>query len=331
MTLKRLLMQGIAAASSVVTALALLFTLVAAGTAQGQITVRPFERTTAEGPVRGWVAVVDTSHPAVSVHVTAPLDRSRPTTRPYAPNVDARLIATDRWAEELNLTLAINANFFAWIRPETDDVVGGADTIGLSVSDGVVVSPLREHNGQPDPGIVFLEDKTPQVIGPGQPKVDLRRVRHAVAGIGGGERDNTPGTLLVQGGTNLGATARVAPQQRHPRTAIGVGRNGRDVILLVVDGRQPYWSVGMTLPELADAMIELGAVDAVNLDGGGSTTLVYRPPDGSEKVMNRPSDRATPETPGVVRPVANHLGFRLEHGSMPGRVNGSAGGAGSAR
>lgn len=281
------------------------------GVARAQIEVQRFERTLEAGPVRGMVALVDMSHPDVSVHVTGPMDRSVPTTRPYAAGVDSRLIPTDRWAKENGLTLAVNANFFAWIRPDTDDVVGGADTLGLSVSDGVVVSPPREWRGVTDPAIVFLEDRTPKIIGPGQPAVEMSRVRHGVAGIGGGERDDTPGTLLVQGGKNLGETARVSWNQRHPRTAVGVKADGKTVIVLVVDGRQPDWSVGMTLPELAEVMIELGAVDAINLDGGGSTSFVYQPPDGSEVMTNRPSDRATPETPGVFRAVSNHLGFRI--------------------
>jgi hypothetical protein len=70
---------------------------------------------------------------------------------------------------------------------------------------------------------------------------------------------------------------------RHPRTAVGVCEDGT-LLLVTVDGRQPEESVGMSLPELTDLMLELGAVSAVNLDGGGSTTMVI---DG--KVANRPS------------------------------------------
>jgi exopolysaccharide biosynthesis protein len=52
-----------------------------------------------------------------------------------------------------------------------------------------------------------------------------------------------------------------------------------------VDGRQPELSVGMTLAELASLLIELGAVEAVNMDGGGSTAMVIR-----GRVVNSPSD-----------------------------------------
>ena len=70
----------------------------------------------------------------------------------------------------------------------------------------------------------------------------------------------------------------------HPRTAIGQLPDGR-VLLVVVDGRQPGYSVGLTTFELALTMMRLGAVRAMQLDGGGSSTLAF---DG--RVLNRPSD-----------------------------------------
>jgi exopolysaccharide biosynthesis protein len=63
---------------------------------------------------------------------------------------------------------------------------------------------------------------------------------------------------------------------RNPRTAAGISRNGKRLILVVVDGRQKGYSDGMTLRELANLMLMLGARDAINLDGGGSSTLLYR-------------------------------------------------------
>lgn len=71
---------------------------------------------------------------------------------------------------------------------------------------------------------------------------------------------------------------------RHPRSAVGITREGR-WILLVVDGRQPRLSVGMTLHELAQYLLSLGCVRALNLDGGGSSTLVV-----AGEVKNSPSD-----------------------------------------
>lgn len=72
---------------------------------------------------------------------------------------------------------------------------------------------------------------------------------------------------------------------RHPRTIVGQTADG-DTLLVTVDGRQPGYSEGMSLAEAADLMVRLGAVEAINLDGGGSTTFVT---DG--RVVNRTSDR----------------------------------------
>lgn len=83
---------------------------------------------------------------------------------------------------------------------------------------------------------------------------------------------------------------------RHPRTAVGLDRERRHLWLVVVDGRQPGYSDGMTLPELARLFQGLGATEAVNLDGGGSTVMVV---EGVR--VSRPSDEEGE------RPVVNAL------------------------
>lgn len=81
---------------------------------------------------------------------------------------------------------------------------------------------------------------------------------------------------------------------RHPRSAVGY-RDGR-LWLVAVDGRREGYSAGMTLPELAEVFEALGATEALNLDGGGSTAMVV-----ARVVVNRPSD------PTGERAVANAL------------------------
>ena len=78
---------------------------------------------------------------------------------------------------------------------------------------------------------------------------------------------------------------------RHPRTAAGMSRDGKKLILVTVDGRQPKISIGMDLISLAHFMHDIGCWDAINFDGGGSTTMVV---DG--KVANKPSDLGGPRT-----------------------------------
>jgi exopolysaccharide biosynthesis protein len=79
--------------------------------------------------------------------------------------------------------------------------------------------------------------------------------------------------------------SRSFAETRHPRTAVAELKDGK-FLMMTVDGRQPGVSVGMTLQELAEYLMSLGAVDAMNLDGGGSTTMFL---DG--KVVNTPSDK----------------------------------------
>lgn len=101
-------------------------------------------------------------------------------------------------------------------------------------------------------------------------------VRHV---LGGGPR------LLADGQYAGGEGFRASlSDRRHPRTAIGRLADGR-ILLAVVGGRQPYHSLGMTLVELAGTLRQLGVTDAMNLDGGGSSTLVVR-----GVVINLPSD-----------------------------------------
>jgi hypothetical protein len=96
---------------------------------------------------------------------------------------------------------------------------------------------------------------------------------------------------ILRGGVNVAsrapwdeATVSSNAEARHPRSAIGFNRDSTTLYLVTVDGRQQA-SVGMTLVELAEFMKELGAWDALNFDGGGSTTLVVK---GS--VANKPSE-----------------------------------------
>lgn len=94
---------------------------------------------------------------------------------------------------------------------------------------------------------------------------------------------------------------------RNPRTAVGIANRGKRLILVVVDGRQAPYSDGMTLRELASFMLALGSRDAINLDGGGSSALVYADPltHGELRVANHPSDatgeRAVGDALAIVR------------------------------
>ncbi len=96
-----------------------------------------------------------------------------------------------------------------------------------------------------------------------------------------------------------GIIRAIDDRQMHPRTAVGVDSDTGEVLLLVIDGRQAD-SRGYTMVELANLMVDLGADEAVNLDGGGSSTMVGKNRKGTVAVLNDPSD-------GFQRWVANAI------------------------
>jgi exopolysaccharide biosynthesis protein len=128
-------------------------------------------------------------------------------------------------------------------------------------------------------------------------QIDWQGVKEA---IGGGPRLVKNGAPAV---TRDYERFDASYNARHPRTAIGYTA-AKEVVMLVVDGRSEL-SKGLTLDELASLMVKLGCTDAMNLDGGGSTTLVL-----AGQVLNRPSD-------GGLRGVANALLLFAPESQLP--------------
>lgn len=120
-----------------------------------------------------------------------------------------------------------------------------------------------------------------------------RRLVEAQNLIGGGPQLVKDGKVSITSSEEKITAAFM--NDRHPRTAIAKLASGQ-VLLLTVDGRQPGVSVGISLPALAELLIELGATEAINLDGGGSTTMVLL-----GKIVNKPSDQ------GGERPVSDAI------------------------
>jgi hypothetical protein len=117
--------------------------------------------------------------------------------------------------------------------------------------------------------------------------------------------------LLVRGGRNIAQAPQPGQSYfyyRNPRTALGVNAGCLDdrhdtvckVMLATVDGRQPRWSVGWTLRQMAALLVRRGAVRAINFDGGGSTEMWVRHlgrychgrPATGGCFVDRPSDRS---------------------------------------
>jgi hypothetical protein len=116
-----------------------------------------------------------------------------------------------------------------------------------------------------------------------------------------------PARCAVAGFARLlenGQIVREPSRTLHPRTALGLDAEGRWLTLVVVDGRQPGTSEGVSERELAEILLGFDCRDAINLDGGGSSVLLYGEEAGSPRIRNRPSDAAGP------RPVPVLLGVR---------------------
>ncbi len=170
----------------------------------------------------------------------------------------------------------INADFFSGNLP-----------VGTVVRDGELLKRGRGWSA-----IGFTKSKRPAIETFGDAiEADLAIFRDI---IGGGPRIVRAGKVSVE--VDAEGQRKGFDTERHPRTAIGFTRDCRFLILVVVDGRQPGFSLGMSLYELAELLLEFGCHEALNLDGGGSSTMVIR-----NRVVNSPSDITGP------RPVAGAL------------------------
>ena len=123
----------------------------------------------------------------------------------------------------------------------------------------------------------------------------LPRVAHDVVPrmlIGGWPRILRDGVDITRSAATLEGTLSRNAELRHPRTAVGISRDGATLLLFVVDGRSEN-SGGMTLGEMAGELRKLGAWQAMNFDGGGSSTMLI-----GDQVVNAPSDSTGERTVG---------------------------------
>jgi hypothetical protein len=112
--------------------------------------------------------------------------------------------------------------------------------------------------------------------------------------IGGWGRLVADGQVVAALADSVEGTFPRFSARRHPRTAVGLTRGGDTLLLVTVDGRSAR-SIGMTFEELGAALRSLGAWDALNLDGGGSTAMVV-----GDSLVTTPSDSAGERTVGNV-------------------------------
>ena len=127
---------------------------------------------------------------------------------------------------------------------------------------------------------------------------EWNRVQHAIGGrlrlLNNGKINETLAEMHHAEKRHVpGKRASVLNLSHEPRTALGY--NADTLFLVVADGRQPKYSTGLTLYELANILIELGATEAINLDGGSSSTFVV-----DDTVINKPSGQREREVLNAV-------------------------------
>lgn len=148
-----------------------------------------------------------------------------------------------------------------------------------NVSDGVELS----YRGNPRRGAFFLVYKDGRVdIASSVSLPRTNEVAFAFCGFG----------ILMKNGAPVTSYVHRTATRINPRTVFGLTADRRTLVLLVVDGRQPGWSLGADSGDLCDMLRSEGVTDAVDMDGGGSTTLVvFDESTGKPRTLNRPSDK----------------------------------------
>lgn len=201
---------------------------------------------------------------------------------------------------------AINANFFS---PGDYYLPAGTPMTvqGLQISKGVVVSPQQSMANSS--ALLFDTNNVCTLLHTNWPATNNAKFYSAVSG-------DYP---LVINGVNVGSRYNGLPDQVHqvnPRTAFGLSNDGRYLYLLTLDGRQPGYSEGSVDTETAAWLILAGAYNGVNMDGGGSTTMVIEGSAGEAIRVNSPSSVADS---GKERTVGSHLGIFAK--PLPGFIN----------
>ena len=242
-------------------------------------------------PVVLHLVAIDLTLPDLKVLVTP--------TDPSSPQPDDRpLIArtTTDFLKTFGMDIAINGGFFFPFRenspldysPHSGDRV---NVVGQALSNGNIVSA----KGEQDWAMLCFDAKNrAQILN--QPTCPSNTQN----GLSGNE-------LILQNGTALNTRTAQDGAKPYPRAIVGLNATGNTLWLVIVDGKQPFYSEGATLSELAAFLPTIGIMTALNLDGGGSTTLAYQTTRGA-RTLNAPIHTKILMTE---RPVANHLGFRF--------------------
>ncbi len=241
-------------------------------------------------PIRAWYVVIDEQDPGIETRVVQSDDPTdnRETVGSFAQDAGA-CVAVNGGYFAMDLTPARHGGLLltsATLRaPATRQVVRNSiiyevarAAIGFTQSGEVQITWVTTRNDS------LFSWRRPPSNREGRPALPLdydeAEAWPVTEALGAGPMLVTDGHIRVTADEEVFFGSSIP--STHPRTAVGRTRDG-SLILLVVDGRQPE-SRGVNLQELAAIMHDLGAVDALNLDGGGSTTLVV-----NGTLLNKPT------------------------------------------
>lgn len=214
------------------------------------------------GPVKAFVVSADLTHPSVML---------------IATRNDKRMTPVSQFAADHQCRVALNGDLFS----------GKGVPLGLAIGGQSAWKETKDNERSAfmaaglDGRVAFskgTEVKTPESW-----------MYSLVSGF----------PMMVQDGKHGDLTCKCREDfyaGRHPRSAIGATADMKTAFFVAVDGRSAS-SKGMTIKELADFMLSIGAHNAINLDGGGSTALFIQ----DKGIVNQPSD-------GKERRVSNHIG-----------------------
>jgi hypothetical protein len=189
------------------------------------------------------------------------------------------------FVRENNLTVGINAVPFDVVTSREGQPIRN---LGLVISRGEVITPINRSLD----AIVFYKDGRTAIVR--QTSItDFDEIENAIGGFY---------QILANGEP---VPSRAAGRERHPRSAAGISSDGNYLYLLAIDGRRSQ-SIGSTEGETAIILRALGSWDGINFDGGGSTALVLRYPDGRVRTANIPVHGGIP---GIERAVAGCIGI----------------------
>lgn len=211
--------------------------------------------------IESFVVDVDVHNPSVSIEAGTPNDGTAYGLQPVRKQAEAAN------GDNHKVVAAVNADFYNMATGEPNGIVykdgqavksqnGNWRFFGMTKSGEAVIGSATEYDAMKD------------------------QLQEALGG----------NAILVKSGQIYQTPQTGADKE--PRTAVGIKADG-DVFFVVIDGRQEPYSTGISMPDLAQLMIDLGAVDALNLDGGGSSTFLTRELGGDQfELDNKPSDRS---------------------------------------